>query len=210
MIHVYGIVDELSSLPPRRGVGNAPLERRRVGRLELVVSRAPDAAAREVTREAVLEHAGVVDELMSRSRAVLPVQFTSFADDEELAAAIRPKADALERGLSCVRGCVEFGLRVAGAERTEASSGAEYMRARLAEEKLVAGLHEPLARLARAATTARTSPASLLESAYLVPEGSVEAFRAEIDRIKAAHPEFAIVCTGPWPPYSFTVPEGEG
>ena len=104
MIHVYGVVDELDGLPPGRGVDDAPLERRRVGGLELVVSRAP-GPSREVTREAVLKHAEVVEALMARSRAVLPVQFTGFADDEELAAAIQPKADALERGLDRVRGC---------------------------------------------------------------------------------------------------------
>ena len=198
MIHVYGVVDELDSLPPRRGVDDAPLERRRVGRLELIVSR---AGAGDVTQEAVLTHAAVVDELMARSRAVLPVQFTAFADDEELAAAISPKAEALERGLDRVRGCVELGLRVAGTPQngSAVSSGTEYMRARLADEKLAAELHEPLARLSRATTARSTS-----NRAYLVPEANVESFREEVVRLQAAHPELAIVCTGPWPPYSFT------
>ena len=202
MIHVYGVIDELESLPQSRGVDDAPLERRRVGGVELVVSRAP-GPSREVTREAVLKHAEVVEELMARSRAVLPAQFTAFADDEELTAAIQPKTEALEQGLHRVRGCVELGLRVAGASRdgVAASSGTDYMRARLAEEQLAAELHEPLTQLS-AATTGRSAS----DRAYLVPESNVDAFREEVGRLPSAHPDLTIVCTGPWPPYSFTDP----
>ena len=201
MIHVYGVVDELDSLPPRSGVDDAPLERRRVDDLELVVSY---RTSREVTREDVLTHAEVIEELLSRSRAVLPVQFGALADEGELAAAIRPKAEALERGLERVRGCVELGLRFARTpeDGRERSSGTDYMRARLADEKLAAELHEPLARLSRA-TTARSAS----NRAYLVPEANVEAFRGKVGRLQAAHPDLAIVCTGPWAPYSFTAAE---
>jgi Gas vesicle synthesis protein GvpL/GvpF len=203
VIHVYGVVDELDSLPPSPGVDDAPLERHRVGELELVVSR---AGAGEVTHEAVLRHAEVVDELMSRSRAVLPVQFSAFADDEELAVAIESKREALERALGNVRGCVEFGLRVAGASQDggAASSGTDYMRARLAEEQLAAALHKPLAQLSRATTARSTS-----DRAYLVPASNVDAFREQVGRLQSGHPELTIVCTGPWPPYSFTAPGEE-
>src|SRR5207249_9658874 len=141
-------------------------------------------------REAVLKHAEVVETLMARSRAVLPVQFTGFADDDELAAAIQPKADALERGLDRVRGCVEFGLRVAGASENggAASSGTDYMRARLALEQLAAELHEPLAQLS-SATTAR----SISNRAYLVPQSNVDAFREEVGRLQSTHSERTIV-----------------
>jgi hypothetical protein len=203
VIHVYGVVEELDSLPPRSGVDDAPLERRRVGDLELVVSCGP-GTSREVTREDVLTHAEVVEELLSRSRAVLPVQFSAFADDGELAAAIGPKAEALERGLERVRGCVELGLRFARTPENgrEVSSGTDYMRARLADEKLGAELNEPLARLSRA-TIARSAS----NRAYLVPEANVDEFRGEVGRLQAAHPDLAIVCTGPWAPYSFTAAE---
>ncbi len=110
MIHVYGIVDELDSLPPVEGVDGAPLERRRVDALELVVSEVPRD---DVTQEAVLRHAEVVEALMSRSRAVLPAQFSRpFAGDEELASAVTAKAPELGQRLHRVRGCVELGLRV--------------------------------------------------------------------------------------------------
>jgi Gas vesicle synthesis protein GvpL/GvpF len=192
VIHVYGIVEELEGLPPVVGVAGSPLERRRVDGLELVVS---DVAGADVTQEAVLEHAQVVEGLMGRSGAVLPAQFgRPFGDEEELADAIRTKAEELARGLDRVRGCVELGLRVAGpSEDLDARSGTEYMRVRLAQEQGLAELHEPLARLSRTA----------VRGAYLVPMENVEAFREAVRRLQAENPELTIVCTGPWPPYSF-------
>ena len=192
MIHVYGVVDELRELPQLSGVGGAPLERRRVSGLELVVS---DRAVAEVTQDAVLDHAAVVEELMCRCGAVLPAQFgPPFGDEDDLTTAIRGRAEALARGLDRVRGCVEFGLRVAGPERAPAAgSGAAYMRALLAQERAVAKVHEPLAALSRATTP----------GAYLIPKENVAAFREAVERLAAEHPQLTIVCTGPWPPYSF-------
>jgi hypothetical protein len=196
VIHVYGVVEQLQELPPLTGVEGAPLERREVNGLELVVS---DVESEAVTQDAVLRHAEVVEGLMSRSEAVLPAQFgRPFGNDGELAEAIRTKVGQLERGLDRVRGCVELGLRVAGqSESPAARSGTEYMRARLAEEQALARLDEPLARLARAST----------RGAYLVPAEKVEAFRETVRRLQAENPELTIVCTGPWPPYSFGAEE---
>ena len=190
MIHVYGIVDELQELPPVPGVDGAPLERRRVDGLELVVS---DSADTEVTQAAVLRHAEVVEALMSRSGAVLPAQFgRPFGDEAELEAAIRPKTQELERGLDRVRGCVEFGLRVAG-ESPDATSGTEYMRARLDQQRAV----EPLEHVSRAVSA----------NAYLVPADKIDEFQEAVRRLQAEHAELTIVCTGPWPPYSFGAEE---
>lgn len=206
MIHLYCVVDQLRSLPLQPGVGGAPLVSVRVGPIELVISRASSNVA---TREAVLAHAQVVDELMARSRAVLPVRFTTFADEHELAEAVATKVDSLERALRRVRGCAEFGLRAVAAPangQPETSSGAEYMRARLAEEqrlqRLVSILHEPLAWLSRASTRRRSST-GLFEAAYLVPAENVSAFRNAFARLQADHADLTIVCTGPWPAYSF-------
>jgi gas vesicle protein GvpL/GvpF len=208
VIHVYGIVEELDSLPPVGGVGDGPLELRRIGDLELVVSEVP---GEEVTQEAVLQHAEVVEGLMSRSRAVLPAQFSRpFRGDEELASAVGAKAPDLERRLSEVRGCVELGLRVVApaAESAPASadSGVDYLRARLDEERqrsrLLEELDGPLSHLAQAATGGSASGA-VLDRAYLVRREDVSAFLGTVRDLEAAHPELTIACTGPWPPYSF-------
>ena len=60
----------------------------------------------------------------------------------------------------------------------------------------------PRATQLSSATTARSTS----NRAYLVPQSNVDAFREEVGRLQSAHPERTIVCTGPWPPYSFTAP----
>jgi hypothetical protein len=217
VIHLYGVVEELEGLPPVAGVDAGRLERRRIEGLELVVSRTGEES--DVTQEAVLSHAHVVEELMARSAAVLPARFGSaFSDEQELADAVRTKASALARGLSIVRGCFEFGLRVLGGDGAAENasndlSGRDYMRTRLAEEKarrrLAQELHEPLARLSRASVRFGGASSDLLQSAYLVPRQDVAVFGEHVRRLEATHSDLTIICTGPWPPYTFAA-NGEG
>jgi hypothetical protein len=81
------------------------------------------------------------------------------------------------------------------------------MRARLVEERrrdrVVHELHEPLARLARATAVSYRNNGSVLEAAYLVPAARAAAFREAVLRLETERPELTVVCTGPWPPYSF-------
>lgn len=207
MIHVYGFVDELAELPALAGVDEAPLERFQVAGLELVLSRAATPPSAEVSREAVLRHAQVVEELMRRSAAVLPAQLgRAFRDEHQLAAAVEEQAPQLARSLERVRGCVEYGLRVTAVptESAPAGSGADYMRARLAQvrlqDELLERLHEPLAGLARSTTLQRRPDG--VSAAYLVAQDDVPAFERAAAGLE--HPvEVTVVCTGPWPPYSF-------
>jgi hypothetical protein len=212
VIHLYGVVEALEELPPVAGVDAGALECRRIEGLDVVVSRTALARS-DITRRAVLSHAHVVEELVARSDAVLPARFGSaFSDEQELAEAVRTQAPALARGLKLVRGCLEFGLRVLGGDGAGASvsgglSGGDYMRARLDEEKvrrrLAEELHEPLARLSRASTRFGGASSGLLQSAYLVPRQDIADFAEHVRRLEAAHPDLTIVCTGPWPPYTF-------
>lgn len=208
MIHVYGVVEGLEELPALAGLDDAPLERRRIGELEVVISRAATPPSAEVTREAVLRHAQVVEELAARSGALLPAQLgRGFRDDEELADALRAQARELGERLDKVRGCVEFGLRAlaTGASEHDEATGGDYMRARLEDlrrqDRLIAELHEPLSSLARESTLHR-GPAGEIRAAYLVEERNVEAFREAAGRVEGS-PGVTVVCTGPWAPYSF-------
>jgi gas vesicle protein GvpL/GvpF len=216
VIHLYGVVEELEELPDIGGIDDAPLESRRVAGLQLVLSRA--AGELSASEEAVLQHARVVEELMARSGSVLPAQLGhGFADETELSRAVATKAEALERGLTRVRGCVEFGLRALAPERSSGdevpASGHDYMRLRLAEAKqrdrLAGEVHEALAPLSRETVRSRGGPAELLRAAYLVTEDKAGAFCEQVDRLTSRHPELTLICTGPWPPYSFAA-EREG
>jgi hypothetical protein len=153
----------------------------------------------------------VVDAL-ARSAAVLPARFgLSFADEEALERTVRERRDELEAALERVRGCVELGLRVLAPEPdgapVEPESGGDYLRARLREteerERLALGLHETLEGRARDARRSPPQGRWLLSAAYLVPAGGVDDFRGAVEELESAHPELALVCTGPWPPYSF-------
>jgi hypothetical protein len=216
MIHLYGIVEGLTELPACGGLDGAHLERRRIGRLEVVVSRA-ESDATNPSEERVLVHARVVDELIGRSEALLPAQFGhAFGSDEELVRAVQTSAPELERRLSSVRGCVEFGLRVfpvqAESRDKRARSGHDYMRLRLEEvnerRRVSDELHEPLAQLARASTRPDGASQTAFSAAYLVPDANVEAFRERARRLMDAHSERRLVFTGPWPPYSFAGIQG--
>ena len=211
MIHLYGLVQELQHLPAVPGLDGAPLERRQIEGFELVVSCSTRTRS-EVSEEALLTHAKVVEELMGRSSAVLPARFDrAFASEEELSDAVKTKAPGLESGLTRVRGCVEFGLRVLARESrpddSSQASGSDYMRARLAEtierDRLSKELHAPLARLSRASARFGGAFDDLLHAAYLVPEENAAVFRDHVRGVEAAHPGLALVCTGPWPPYTF-------
>ncbi len=40
-------------------------------------------------------------------------------------------------------------------------------------------------------------------AAFLVPRDRIVSFREVVGEVANAYPEFALLCTGPWPPYSF-------
>ena len=216
MIYLYAIAEELTGLPDVRGVDGAPLGRRSVEGLDLVVSE-HDGAEVAASEEAVLAHARVAEGLVERADALLPARFgRGFRDEAALRDAIEGRAASLRDALAQVRGCVEIGVRVLAAEPAPppaTESGRAYMEARLARseetERLARELHEPLAALARAATrTVGATPRLLLSGAYLVEPGALEAFRRRVDELEAEHSELTFVSTGPWPPYSFA-PGGE-
>jgi hypothetical protein len=61
-------------------------------------------------------------------------------------------------------------------------------------------LHEPLARLAHEATLRQHG--GELSAAYLVAREDAAAFQQAVARLERP-PDVMVVCTGPWPPYSF-------
>ena len=49
----------------------------------------------------------------------------------------------------------------------------------------------------------RASVVTPVYGSYLVPDPELDRFKRVVSRLAVEHPELAIVCTGPWPPYSF-------
>lgn len=211
MIDLYAITDDPG--PPLPDLADLSM----VASHGLAVVCAPVAPSdgRELTPEVLWRHEEVVEALME-DRDLLPVRFGTRVEDETAAArALGERHDELARALDRVRGAVELSVRVMGEQPEEApipddvTSGADYLRAKVrsaaAHEEVVKAVHDPLNADARASRELGASaPGELLRAAYLVDRGRVSAFVDHVTLIQAAQPELRLLCTGPWPPYSFT------
>jgi hypothetical protein len=157
----------------------------------------------EPDAEVLWEREAMLERLME-DRDLLPVRFGTVVEDERAAAAaIAPRSAELAEALERVRGAVEVSVRaIANREKASVEGGAEYLRERIATDRLARSLHEPLAALARDSVVLDGPEA--LRAAYLVERGEVGAFVERFRELQREHPDLAVVCTGPWPPYSFT------
>ena len=226
MIWVYAICERPDVPPPRRrGIAQAPLDGVREGELLAVISRHAHAPG-DPALDTLWVHERVVERIMA-DRAVLPMRFgTKLADDDALREVLSVRQAEFLATLDRVRGRVEVGVRAmqpagvlsgagdlsANPAPPAATSGREYLEAKLRNgrrvEREAAALHEPLASLA---VQFKIQPAraaeELLRSSYLIETASLARFRGTVERLQRTHREVAILCTGPWPPYSFVASE---
>ena len=165
-----------------------------------------------VDLDAVARRGELFDGLMEHD--LLPVRFGAVVEDERAAGRmVAERHDELAAALERVRGAVELGVRVqpaAGASNATAarSSGREYLRQRAREFERVQQIHDQLAAMSREAT--QRPGRELLRAAYLVERAKVAAFVDEVRRLQEEYAELAVLCTGPWPPFSFAAPEEPG
>lgn len=183
MIHLYAFVQELRGLESRfvaRPFGSV---------VAVTGDEEPDPVSFGL----------VVESLLDKADAVLPVRFGErFADEEKLAAAVEPRLQALERRLGHVAGCVEVGVRIVLRCGPEADGdGAAYMQTRLYEHRTAEEIHRALA------AEARDSVRASGDAGYLLERGEVHGFSLAVERLLESHPALDVVCTGPWAPYSF-------
>ena len=208
MIWVYAICDRPDTpAPRRRGLAQAPLDGVREGGLLAVISRHVHPPG-DPAPDALWAHERVIERLMT-DRAVLPMRFgTRLADDDALREKLAVRQQEFLTALDRVRGRVEIGVRamqpLAAQEvtATPAPSGRAYIEGKLRNGREATAVHEPLAALAAASTRhAVHRPDELLRASYLVDRAAVAGFRAAVERVQ--RPDLAVLCTGPWPPYSF-------
>jgi gas vesicle protein GvpL/GvpF len=211
VIELYAITDHPG--PPLPDV--AGLRLLRFDGLAVVCTPASEA---ELSPETLWRHEDVVEALMV-DRDLLPVRYGTRLDDEAaVARAMEGRRDELAAALRRVRGAVELSVRVMAAgggaapsppHPAKSTSGAEYLRLRAEAEasrdEAARALNDPLAVLARESAQAQPRPPELFRAAYLVERGAIDSFVAEVGRLQGESPDLAILCTGPWPPYSFAV-----
>jgi hypothetical protein len=142
----------------------------------------------EVTDQALWRHEEIVEALMAE-RDLLPVRYgTRLASEDEALREVATRAEELNAALDHVRGAVELALRL-----------------RVREPRPAPDIHPELRRLARdAVERPGHDELEVLRAAYLVERERVDLFREAVERIQRAHPDLALLLTGPWPPYSFT------
>lgn len=183
MIHLFAFVRGLRDL-------EEGLEARPLGNLTAVTGAdEPDP----------LRHGLVVEGLLERADAVLPVRFGErFETEDELVTAVAPRLEALERRLDHVAGCVEIGVRVVPRRKQpDRDDGAAYMRARLREQLAADEVHRALA------AQARDSVQTSRDAGYLVARPDLGAFSSAVERLLETQPALDVLCTGPWAPYTF-------
>lgn len=207
MIHLYAFTDAGAPLPAATGIAGGEIAAVPIEDVAAVVGPLEGSG---MEREDVIAHGLVVEALREVADAVLPVRFAErFADRAALADAVTARLDTLRERLARVRGCVEFGVRMAAEpepakQQPAAHDGSAYMRERLASlartNAVAAELHRPLTRCARETVV---SPGADHAAAYLVPKEEQAAFERALAGFMSAHPDASVLCTGPWAPYSF-------
>lgn len=97
----------------------------------------------------------------------------------------------------------------------EAAPGTAYLRATLAREQTrreqrragIEIVREACRGLAGHASACKlddkAGDASAVSAAFLVHRGGLASFRQQVAKLAVAHRELALLCTGPWPAYSF-------
>jgi hypothetical protein len=220
VLYLYAIT-EARDAPHRRGLRGASL--RAIGETGLfaTVSEHDDSRI-EASEDDLWAHEAVVEALM-QAPAVLPMRFgSSAADEPAVRALLRERRSEFTAALDRVRDKEELGVRAVFHEPQQAQPtavsaagpGTVYMLSRLEQERRSAAtatrIHEPLAAIARESTRRTGSPsAGVLNAAYLVDRDMIDAFRTRVEELAEDVDEAALVCTGPWPPYSFTSAEAE-
>jgi hypothetical protein len=195
------------------GLGGQALSAVAEGGLTAVVSEHAGRPAAAV--EALWTYELAIEPLMDHY-PVLPARFgTLFESEQAVRAMLRERHDQWARALEGVRGAVELGVRASwpvapanGSYSSRPNRGTAYMLERLELSRrasaLAARIDEPLSKLARArACKVQAHPAVPVTAAYLVDRERMNDFLARVRELDGAIEDAQLVCTGPWPPYSF-------
>ena len=139
--------------------------------------------------------------------------YTQFTDD------IGRIQGQVEIGVRFVPLAVDAGHTGAVPKGPIAPSGTAYLmkklaqaqdceRRRAAATETARAMHAILKHLATASRfDAETPDRDWIAVAFLMPRDATEAFQQAVSRLAKAHPKLGLLCTGPWPPYSFVSAE---
>ena len=204
---VYGVAERGDAPINGTGLQQQPLRGVCAGRLVAVVSDHDDAPGRTV--ETLWEYEQIVERIPD-GHAMVPARFGSVLDDDAaVLEMLHAKHETLLAVLGHTRGAVELALRATWQQPSEPNpaTATGYMRARLElrrRAREVAAELMPLGELSRASRCALPArPDEPLRCAYLVDHEQVPDFTISLQQLDDRLSGVDLVCTGPWPPYSF-------
>lgn len=195
-----------------RGVAGTPV--RRIAAAGLAAVATEHATTPELTEEMLWSFERVIESLMDAG-PVLPVRFGTLLDaPRDLARMLELRRKEFTDKLERVRGAVELSVRGIWSEAPQPvdagppGTGTAYMRARLGPQlrarELADRVHAHLDDRARASSHRILTHASVpLTAAFLVDRGTEAEFARAVDGLAAELADTELVCTGPWPAYSF-------
>jgi hypothetical protein len=197
------------------GVGGAPLGVVAEGELAAVVG--PLGESPEPEEDRLWEYEAVIERLLGSAQALLPARFgTTFADELAARAMLRERQLDLLAALDRVGGAVEFAVSAGWRRDSEGDAdhgleltGTEYLMGRLQHQRRardVARRLAPLSALARRDQQRVVPRAELpVRTAYLVDYARTGEFTQLVSQLGQELEDVELVCTGPWPPYSFAL-----
>jgi hypothetical protein len=213
VIYVYGIGERDNAGIAGEGIDDLPVEAVEFGDLCAFVSRGVEGGIDPASR-ALWRHEAVVEALMMGG-ALLPMRFgTVLEGDDALGEILEERRSEFSRALARVRDRVEIGVRALWVEAAPAgtpTSGRAYLSGKLqrrhAAQSVADDLHLPFSELA-AAATCRLLPDddAAFTAAYLVDRAHMHELERRVEQLGSRRGDVDVVCTGPWPPYSFSNP----
>jgi hypothetical protein len=221
-IFLYALTSARAGRPALRGICGEPLRAVRIGRLDVIIGH---VRARPKPTDANLrKYNRLMGALWLGAPALLPARFgTTMNDISELELLVRARLDVLRSNLRMVRGRAQmtvrmadlrerhgeprFGVRERGSGGlTSRGVGAEYLRARAAEERRArevpafAPCRAAVQRWVKAERVEKTAGVATIY--HLVPRGAAARYATELQRA-ASEAGLRMIVSGPWPPYAF-------
>jgi hypothetical protein len=209
---LYAIAGCATSEVEGTGIDGAPLTALEHRGLAAIVSEEVEADE-ATTLDRLWQYERVMESLMER-HPILPVRFGSrSADQAEVRSLLAERHRELSAALERVTGTVELAVTAQWRDpecrsaEERPGSGTAYMLARVELHRAAATVErqlDPLAAIARASRTGvLPRPAVAFRGSYLVEHARLAEFTATVSEQAAALDRVDVVCTGPWPPYSF-------
>lgn len=205
-VYLYAVCRGDVSTPTSSGLRGRPL---RVVGAEGLSALVGDEVPVDWGESELWQHENAVEGLME-SHDLLPARFgTTLSSDAEVQKLLARRSRELSSALHRVAGASELSVRAIWNEQaTTPRGGADYLRSLAEAERradaLSHALEDRLAPMSRARRhRVLVSPKIPVSGAYLVAKECVGGFMAELDRLDREIADATLLCTGPWPPYSF-------